>query len=198
MSTVYTNQSGYRWADMGRALARRALASIVCLAACFCMGSTAAAYSASKEDKIKAAIVYKLGKFVEWPASAFKNGSAPLVVCLLGPDPIGDVLARAKKQTVQGHRIVVVTFGLGAVSTSGCHILYLPDGAIPELAQILDSLSTAPVLTISDTRGFARRGGMVGLVRSARRLKFEINLRAAKQAGLELSAPLLELADIAE
>ncbi len=198
MSTASNIQSGYRWAETGCALAQRVLATMLCLVTCFCMDSAAAAHGISKEDRIKAAIVYKLGKFVEWPTFVFKDGSVPLAVCLLGPDPIADVLAKAKKQTVQGHQVVVVTLDHRAVSTSGCHILYIPNGEIPDLARILDSLSTAPVLTVSDTRGFARQGGMVGLVRSAKRLKFEINLQVAKKAGLEISAQLLELADIVE
>ncbi len=197
MSTAFTIQSAYRWAGTGCALAQLVFATMVCLVTCFYIGPTAAD-GISKEDKIKAAIVYKLGKFVEWPATAFKNRRGPLAVCLLGSDPMADVLAKAKKQTVQGHRIDIVTLGLEAVPTSGCHILYIPNGEIPELTQFLDSLSNAPVLTVSDTRGFARLGGMVGLIRSAKRLKFEINPRAAQQAGLKISAQLLELADIVE
>lgn len=197
MAAPITGQPAYRRAETGRARAQRLFATGVCLLAWFCMGATSA-YGVSKEDRIKAAIVYKLGKFIEWPATAFKSGSAPLAVCLLGDDPIAEVLSKTKRPTVQGHRIAVVTPGRGALATSGCHILYIPDDATPELARVLDSLSGAPVLTVSDSRGFARRGGMIGLVRSGKRLRFEINPRAARQAGLKISAPLLELADIVE
>ena len=39
---------------------------------------------------------------------------------------------------------------------------------------------------------------MVGLVNRGNRMSFEINLRAARAAGIRIAAPLLELADVVE
>ncbi len=53
-------------------------------------------------------------------------------------------------------------------------------------------------MTISDAQDFTRRGGIIGLVRSENKMAFEINLKAARENGLEPSAPLLELATVVE
>jgi hypothetical protein len=156
--------------------------------------SVASAESLTQEDKIKAAILYKLGKFVEWPESAFVAADSPLAICLTGPDPIQQVLEQAPDRAVQGRPITIRTLGDQAVENSGCHILYFPSTKGPSPGE----LSGAPVLTVSDTDGFAARGGMVGLVRRGRRIKFQINPSAAQRAGLRLSAPLLDVAEIVE
>ncbi|HRX89155.1 MAG TPA: YfiR family protein [Steroidobacteraceae bacterium] len=42
----------------------------------------------------------------------------------------------------------------------------------------------------------SRHGGMVTLLQESNRVGLEINLRAARRAGLEISAPLLQLATV--
>jgi hypothetical protein len=51
-----------------------------------------------------------------------------------------------------------------------------------------------PVLTVSDSEDFAELGGVVQLVREDRKMRFDINVAAAEQAGLRIQAQLLKLA----
>ena len=55
-----------------------------------------------------------------------------------------------------------------------------------------------PVLTVGDGPDFARKGGVIGLVRGENRVGFEISLKAAKEGGLDIGAPLLELANLVD
>jgi hypothetical protein len=50
------------------------------------------------------------------------------------------------------------------------------------------------LLTIGDGEDFARRGGVIALVRQDSRFQFDINLAAAERAGLRVDATLLGLA----
>ena len=52
-----------------------------------------------------------------------------------------------------------------------------------------------PMLTISDQPGFVDRGGMIEMKLVAGRTRFDINLAAARAAGLNLSSQLLQLAE---
>jgi hypothetical protein len=54
------------------------------------------------------------------------------------------------------------------------------------------------VLTISQIRGFADAGGIIQLFRAGDRVRFRINHRVARDRGLELSARLLDLAEIVD
>ncbi|WP_200329892.1 YfiR family protein [Thiocystis violacea] len=153
----------------------------------------------SREDLIKAAIVYKIGKFVDWPANAFAVADASLWVCLLGEDGFAAALAGVAGRKVQGRRIdfkvIPVT---GSPQPEDCHILFVPRSASSQAGAVIYTLTGKPVLTISDIPGFARSGGMIALVRSGTRIGFEIDSRAACSAGLAMRAQLLDLAEIVE
>ena len=65
------------------------------------------------------------------------------------------------------------------------------------LAGILESLRGRPVLTIAETPGFARSGGIINLTTNPDdRIRFEINAGIAKRVGLRLSSKRLDLAEI--
>ena len=54
------------------------------------------------------------------------------------------------------------------------------------------------MLTISEIRGFADAAGAIQLYRDKDRIRFKINLGAARDRGLSLSARLLDLAEIVD
>jgi len=53
-----------------------------------------------------------------------------------------------------------------------------------------------PILTVGETPGFAERGGVIRLVLEDNKVRFEVNVDAAHQAGLTISSRLLTLARI--
>jgi hypothetical protein len=53
-----------------------------------------------------------------------------------------------------------------------------------------------PMLTVSDTRGFAQAGGMIELERQASRVGLVINLESLSDNGLSVSSRLLRLARV--
>jgi hypothetical protein len=60
--------------------------------------------------------------------------------------------------------------------------------------KILNKLKDRPVLTTADTMGFLEKGGMINLVKSGKHIKWEINQKPAKGAGLRISSQLLRTA----
>ncbi len=53
-----------------------------------------------------------------------------------------------------------------------------------------------PILTVGETPGFAERGGMIRFTLEDNRVRFEINVEAAREADLNISSRLLTLAKI--
>ncbi len=150
-----------------------------------------------REDRIKAALIFKLVKFIDWPAQALA-GKDPLQICALGSSAVGDALAvvdgrPARDRLAQFRRIG----GLAAADVKSCHVLFIPAGSREMVAGTVVPKSLG-VLTISDAPDFARRGGMIGLVRDENKIGFEINLHTARDAGLAPGASLLELAIIVD
>lgn len=61
---------------------------------------------------------------------------------------------------------------------------------------MLNSVSGRKVLTVGEFEGFAKRGGMINFIIVDNRIAFEINIDAARRAGLSISSQLLKLAEI--
>ncbi|MGZ4988838.1 MAG: YfiR family protein, partial [Limisphaerales bacterium] len=64
------------------------------------------------------------------------------------------------------------------------------------LSEIFARVKGRPILTVSDIPEFATRGGMIRFVKNGSRVGFRINVDAAKEAGLSISAKLLQMAQI--
>ena len=62
------------------------------------------------------------------------------------------------------------------------------------IGETLERLQGLPVLTVGDSEQFAQQGGMIGFSLQDNKVRFEINLGAAQQAGLKISSRLLTLA----
>lgn len=144
---------------------------------------------------VKTAFLCNFVKFTDWPAEAFQKPDSPLVIGVLGTDPLGSRLDNATREmTVHGRRIVVRRFA--SVPAPGeCHVLFAGEGGIKRLGEIVSALGQAPVLVVGDEKGFAEQGGTIGLVESQGSLRFEVNLGAANTGGLKLGSGLLKLAD---
>lgn len=54
------------------------------------------------------------------------------------------------------------------------------------------------VFVVADAAKFAERGGIANFIVSDSRVKFAINKRAAKNAGLKVSSKLLRLAELVD
>ena len=147
------------------------------------------------EQTVKAAYLYNFAKFVRWPARAFLHDDAPLELCVLGDDPLVEALRRVEGKTVQGHPMALQSLPRVAV-VRGCHILFVGRSQRARLPQVLNSLDGQPVLTVSDIRGFASAGGIIGLTQLNQRIGVVVNVDAARRARLKISSKLLRLAQI--
>jgi len=146
------------------------------------------------EYKVKAAYLYNFTKFVNWPDDVLPdNNEKTLNICILGQDPFGHAIDLLSNKTAQGHNVSVeyikkVNPGLQ------CHVVFISKSKEKNIKQILNSLSDKKVLTVSDIDRFAIKGGGISLNILKGKVSFNINLQATKNADLQVSAKLLELA----
>jgi hypothetical protein len=148
------------------------------------------------EYEVKAAFLFNFTKFVEWPDSSFDSPHAPIVIGIVGDDPFGESLVRlVAGQKAQGRAIAIIKYRHGD-DQRRCQILFISASERSRSAQILASLQETGVLTVSDIDGFAQIGGAVQLVIEENRVRFVVNLDAATQNKLRVSAKLLALARV--
>ena len=158
----------------------------------------AATAQAGVEQRLQAALVFKLSRFVEWPASRLPEGRGPFRICLVGRGPLAAALQELEGRKIKGHPVKVLIAPAFDAVAHVCHLAFVDRGQRTRLALLWRRLGHAPVLTVSDLEGFAAKGGMVGIVRRGKRLGFEIDLRRARASGLTLAAPLLQISKVIE
>jgi hypothetical protein len=152
----------------------------------------------SREYQIKAAFLVNFMQFVTWPSNAFVNDDAPFCIGVLGDDPFGPAL----DQTVQGETVnrhkILVRRGRRIEDCKDCQMVFVSRSEEKNLPEILATLDSGPVLTVSETRGFARNGGIINFYLEGKKVRFEINPAVAQHDNLKISAQLLNLGKIVE
>ena len=148
------------------------------------------------EYELKAAILYNLSRFVEWPTSAYADSQTPTVLCILGQDPFGNSLKTlGQKQDTNG-RPVSIRQLKNENGIRDCHVLYISSSERKTVAQILARLKGSSVLTVGEMSQFAAQGGVIQFMLEDKQVHFQINLDAASRMALKISSRLLVLARI--
>jgi hypothetical protein len=145
------------------------------------------------EPEIKAAYLYTFGRFVEWPPRPSRDDAA-FTICVLGIDPFGATLDATLASGVMRGRKVVARRIAAPNEALACHVLFISASEERRLPAIVHALDHFDVLTVSDIPQFATRGGMIEFVKAGNRVRFEINLPSARDAGLSMSSELLRVA----
>jgi len=148
------------------------------------------------ENDLKAALLVAFPRYVDWPSGGPVADAAPIVLAVFGETNLDNEIREAiKGKTVNGRPLVFKRAATEEECARGCHILYISPEERRRFPSLLNRLRDVSVLTIGESDDFLERGGIVKLVRSERKFKFEVNLTAAKRARLEISSKLLKLAD---
>jgi YfiR/HmsC-like len=185
-----------------RAYWRRWVGLVACCLACAAARPASAQQAAddaviNREYPLKALFLYNFGGYVEWPSESFPTSQAPFAIGVLGSAPIEATLKElAATKTIAGRRIVVERFS-SLDDLRPCHILFVTRNVSGQQQRMaLERLQDQPVLIVGESEGFAALGGSVNFIVESNKIRFEINVDAAKQHQLKISSKLLALAKI--
>jgi len=155
--------------------------------------SNAVAQDRAIEYKIKAAYLYNFTKFITWPDS-----DAPTFnICIVGKDPFGKIISPIETRSVKNKPIRVVRFN-SLNQAKQCQLIYSAEINKKIFPGILTIQSLYPILTVSDSKQFVQKGGMIAFILKEGKVKLFINLPVLRKSGLEISAKLLEVAELYE
>lgn len=183
-----------RRAGASRTVLVHSLLTSLALLLLMCLTPVAGAADGPSEYEVKAAFLQKFTSFIEWPHYVFPYDDSPFVIGILGSDPFGDVLSEVIADHVVNERSFVIRRWERASDVSHCQILFISDSEAPHLADILLKLPAEGLLTVSDIPDFAGSGGVIGFFVEENRMRFEVNIEAARKADLKISSKLLNLA----
>ncbi len=145
------------------------------------------------EFQLKAAFLFHLTHFVEWPAASFASPEQPFRICLVGGDPFGPALRTLETKHYQQRPIRIEILDAGG-DVRLCQIAYFSGPVPTHLQAVAAGRSGLPILTVGSDERFAADGGVLRFLSERERLRMEINAASARGAQLRISAKLFEVA----
>jgi len=165
-----------------------------------------------EEYQVKAAFLYNFIKFIDWPREKMADSNDIITIGIIGKDPFGKAFEPIENKQVKGRDVIIKRFkGLKQLEDSKeknksalnqqieemkkCHLLFICRSEKQKLKEILNIVKDYHVLTVADTEGSLEAGNIIEFVMVERKVRFEINMVATKQAKLKIRSQLLRLAE---
>ncbi|MCP5047596.1 MAG: YfiR family protein [bacterium] len=157
--------------------------------------------SSDKVYKLKALLLGRIPKHVDWVGAGGLNNSSPsFVLSVIGKNPFDkwlDTIYSARKKIK--NKDVQLRYIKKVEEIGGSHILFIAEMSRKELTKILDYTKDKPILTIADTEGYSKRGVHINILETMRSsgkfFRLEINEADARRAGIVVRKSMLEAAN---
>ena len=153
---------------------------------------------ANLEYDIKAAFIYKFLDFIEWPDE--HNNNSVFDFCIFGYDPFIDsqehIANRDDIEKKMNPKLLGSFNNKEEYDFDFCNILFISSTEKKNVTEILKRIEGHNILTIGDTRGYAKKGVMINFYHDKNKIRFEINIDALKRSQIKISSKLLQLARI--
>jgi hypothetical protein len=142
------------------------------------------------EDVVKAAYLFRLAGYVDWPGGADRG---VFVIAVLGSPAMARQLGGLAGAHLINNHSVRVREVASVRDIADPDLLYVGAGRADSLRSWRPAASRS-TLIVTDEEGGLRDGGMLNFLTIDRRVRFEVSLTAAGQAHLKISSELLGLA----
>jgi hypothetical protein len=145
-----------------------------------------------REEAVKAAFLNRFTGYIEWPSAALASSS--FTIAVLGGGEVADELSKLTAQRSIKNRPARVLKVRSADQATDAHILYVGPEYAGDLRSVVRTLTSRPVLIVTDSASGLDDGSAVNFMLVDRRVRFEVSLSAAHRAGIKISSDLLAVA----
>ena len=160
---------------------------------------TSKVYSQTNIYVLKAVYLEKFSRFITWPEECNMNdASKPFVIGVMGKTPLYKNLEQIYAIQKINNKKVEIRKITDLYQIKDVHVLFIAESEKRNLQNILVLTEQLPVLTISETSDFAKKGVLINFYEEGNKLRFEINETAALKSPLQMSFYLLNSAKIIE
>lgn len=150
--------------------------------------------------------IEKIAFFTQWPKNHEKGDLKDhFVITVIGDNNLSNAILsyykdkEIKDKTVKVNYVDVNSLPeLKASELKENHIIFIPAISDENLSEFLKKISEVPVLTMSNTSGFAEKGVILNFYETNNKMPFEVNFNCLKKSGIYINALLLENIKIVE
>jgi len=172
----------------------KAIIALACLLTCKLATQTHA--EPVEQATIEAAMTLQLLSFTEWPAEQDQNVNHPRKIGIFQCEEHFDAFSQLTEDIRYKGKVTValVHEELSATELAEFDALFFGEAEDTAIPRIIRKLEKQPIVLIGAFDGFLEQGGMVNLIKSQKKVRFEIHLSNSKRNGIEYRAKLLRLA----
>jgi YfiR/HmsC-like len=156
-----------------------------------CQGS---AYAEVHEYDLKAAFLYNIALFTDWPVETFEDKDSAFTFCIAGSDPFGNSIDSLLVKSLKNRKISIMRQGKTS-NFNKCQVLFIPSSESSQAESILREIKNTSTLTVSEDNSAFKKGSMLNLSITENKLRFQVNREAVSASKLSISSKLLRLAD---
>ena len=147
--------------------------------------------AATKEEAVKAGSVYNFTKFTSWPSDL--GSSDTFNLCVFSENKPDEGLQALSGKSV-ADKPLVLRYNVEGSSISKCHMAFIAHDSQVKVQETLNKIKKMPILTVSASPDFIKKGGMIGLIKVGKHVGFEINIATTNAVGIHIGSQLLKLA----
>ncbi len=152
-----------------------------------------------REAKIKAAYLYQFVNYVEWNPTAFRGPDSPLVIGVVGDDPVNKYLKLIAAQRKANNRRIEYREVSAPEQARGCHILFFAESVPDEkVRELIGGRQGEPVLLVGEKTQFLQDGGIIAFVIAGNNVRLQLSMKKAASHGLRVSSQLAKIANIVD
>lgn len=164
----------------------------------YCCSIFSSSHSQADENIVKAVFFERFSRFIEWKKV---SNNDEFKIIIIGSDI--RMLNHLKKvygnHTIKDKSVVIQHIeNVSDLKKTDCDILFISENMSKNLDQIIEYSSQKSILTIADSKNFAKRGVMINFFLKDSSVQFKINQEAAKKANIFISYHLLKMAEVVE
>ena len=150
-----------------------------------------------REHPIKAAFIYRVINYVEWPDGTFPTPKSPLIIGGAGDDPVNKYLGIIATKRFVGQRPLEFRHIKTANQAAECHIIFVSTTTPGPLRDAMIKLAR-PILLVGESAKFTASGGIINLAVRDNKVQLELSRRNAQKRGLQISSNLARVATIVD
>jgi hypothetical protein len=150
------------------------------------------AWASDVERRLEAVFLGRFANYIEWPQHARNR----FVITLIDENPFGSLLAELYQDKRIHGKPIEVRYATRVDEIGQCDLLFITLDTVASRQAAIDHAQRNGILTISEARGFAERGGIIQLNFVDQKTRIKINHDAAIRSGIRIGAPLLSIASV--
>lgn len=147
------------------------------------------------EHLVKAKLLESMIGFVTWPSVAGRGNSEPFRVGFFGRTGVAREYAKLAKGAEVLHRRIEVSYIGVRDNLESFDLVFIAEGEQHHAPEIAARLAGKPVLTVCDGRNGAAKGAILCLFILEEKIRYDVNLSRARQAGFTIHSQVLHYAE---